>query len=84
MTATTADLAPAGQGVCARARNLTLALLTITYFFSYMDRQILAILLEDIKADLLLNDTQLGFCQGLPLPSSTQRSASLLPRLPTG
>ena len=50
--------------VSNRARNVTLALLTITYFFSYMDRQILAILLEDIKADLLLNDTQLGLLSG--------------------
>ena len=48
-----------------RARRITLLLLTVTYFFSYMDRQILAILLEDIKADLLLNDTQLGLLSGL-------------------
>lgn len=48
-----------------RRRSLTLALLTTTYFFSYMDRQILAILLEDIKADLLLSDTQLGLLTGL-------------------
>lgn len=44
--------APAGE-VSDRARKVTLFLLTVTYFFSYMDRQILAILLEDIKADLL-------------------------------
>ncbi|MBB4155264.1 MFS family permease [Sphingomonas jinjuensis] len=48
-----------------RRRGLTLALLTITYFFSYMDRQILAILLELIKADLKLDDTQLGLLSGL-------------------
>ncbi len=48
-----------------RRRGLTLALLTVTYFFSYMDRQILAILLEDIKADLVLTDTQLGLLSGL-------------------
>lgn len=46
------------------ARKLTLFLLTVTYFFSYMDRQILAILLEDIKADLVLSDTQLGLLSG--------------------
>lgn len=46
------------------ARQVTLFLLTATYFFSYMDRQILAILLEDIKADLLLSDTQLGLLSG--------------------
>ena len=48
-----------------RRRSLTLALLTATYFFSYMDRQILAILLERIKADLVLTDTQLGLLSGL-------------------
>ena len=51
--------------VSPRARQVTLFLLTATYFFSYMDRQILAILLEDIKADLLLTDTQLGLLSGL-------------------
>ncbi len=50
--------------VSAKARKITLFLLTLTYFFSYMDRQILAILLEDIKADLLLSDTQLGLLSG--------------------
>jgi MFS family permease len=48
-----------------RRRSMTLALLTLTYFFSYMDRQILAILLEPIKADLKLNDTELGLLAGL-------------------
>ena len=46
-------------------RGWTLALLTLIYFFSYMDRQILAILLELIKADLELSDTQLGVLSGL-------------------
>lgn len=55
----------APSAVSPRARNVTLGLLTATYFFSYMDRQILAILLEDIKADLLLSDTQLGLLSGL-------------------
>ena len=52
-------------GVSPRARKITLALLTITYFFSYMDRQILSILIEDIKADLVLTDTQIGIVAGL-------------------
>lgn len=47
-----------------RRRGLTLALLTIAYFFSYMDRQILAILQELIRADLRLSDTQLGLVAG--------------------
>jgi MFS family permease len=48
-----------------RRRGLTLALLTVTYFFSYMDRQILAILQEDIKRELVLADWQLGLLAGL-------------------
>lgn len=51
--------------LAARRRTLTLALLTLVYFFSYMDRQILAILLELIKADLKLSDAQLGMLSGL-------------------
>ncbi len=56
---------PVNTEVSPKARRLTLFLLTVTYFFSYMDRQILSILLEDIKADLLLTDTQLGLLSGL-------------------
>ncbi len=47
-----------------KRRGLTLGLLTIAYFFSYMDRQILAILQELIRADLGLSDTQLGLLAG--------------------
>lgn len=47
-----------------RRRGLTLFLLTFAYFFSYMDRQILAILQELIKRDLHLSDTQLGLLAG--------------------
>ena len=64
MTTATAP-AEGTDTVSNRARRITLTLLTVTYFFSYMDRQILAILLEDIKADLLLSDTQLGLLSGL-------------------
>ena len=55
----------AAEDLALKRRTLTLALLTLTYFFSYMDRQILAILLERIKADLVLTDTQLGMLSGL-------------------
>lgn len=47
-----------------RRRRLTLALLTLTYFFSFVDRQILAILQELIKHDLGLSDTELGLLAG--------------------
>jgi len=41
-----------------------LFLLMIVYFFNYIDRQILSILAEDIKADLGLSDGDLGFLYG--------------------
>ncbi len=47
-----------------KRRGITLALLTTAYFFSYMDRQILAILQELIRTDLHLSDTQLGLLAG--------------------
>lgn len=42
-----------------------LAILTIVYTFNFIDRQILVILQEPIKAELGLNDTQLGLLTGL-------------------
>ncbi len=40
------------------------ALLTVAYVFSYTDRTILSLLIEPIKADLELTDTQLGLLLG--------------------
>lgn len=40
-------------------------LLTATYTFSFIDRQIVNLLVEPIKADLMLSDTQISFLQGL-------------------
>jgi MFS family permease len=48
-----------------KRRGLTLFLLTAAYFFSYMDRYIVAILLELIRKDMALDDTQLGIISGL-------------------
>ena len=47
-----------------RARYYALTLLTIVYTFNFIDRQLLAILQESIKADLLLSDRQLGLLTG--------------------
>ncbi|SEJ66021.1 Major Facilitator Superfamily protein [Sphingobium sp. AP50] len=41
-----------------------LAILLLVYVFNFIDRQILAILAEDIKADLGISDAQLGFLYG--------------------
>lgn len=41
-----------------------LAVLFVVYIFNFIDRQILAILLEPIKQDLKISDTALGFLTG--------------------
>ena len=46
------------------ARYYALGLLTVVYTFNFIDRQLLSILQESIKADLLLSDQQLGLLTG--------------------
>lgn len=48
-----------------RRASLVLALLLIAYIFNFLDRQILGILAQPIKADLNLTDTQFGAIGGL-------------------
>ena len=43
-----------------RYRWTVLVMLTLVYTFNFIDRQILVILQEPIKADLGLSDAQLG------------------------
>jgi MFS family permease len=43
----------------------TVAALTFTYIVSFVDRTILGLLIEPIKADLQLNDTEIGLLVGL-------------------
>lgn len=45
-------------------RGLILALLTLVYAFNFIDRQIVGVLAPFIKADLGLNDTQIGLLTG--------------------
>ncbi len=47
-----------------KRRGLTLFLLTVAYFFSYMDRSILAILQEAIIKDLHVSDFAMGIIGG--------------------
>jgi predicted MFS family arabinose efflux permease len=47
-----------------KTRYYAVGLLTIVYTFNFIDRQLLAILQESIKADLDLSDTQLGLLTG--------------------
>jgi MFS family permease len=46
-------------------RGLVLAMLLLVYTFNFLDRQILGILVQPIKADLGLTDTQLGALGGV-------------------
>ena len=47
-----------------RARAITLALLASVFAVHFLDRQLLAILIPPIKAELALSDTALGFLSG--------------------
>jgi predicted MFS family arabinose efflux permease len=56
----------AAPGTEARSyRYYVLAILTITSMFSIVDRLILSILLEDIKAEFRFTDTQIGLITGI-------------------
>ncbi len=51
--------------VVSRSRAyITLALVVCVYALSYIDRQVFAAFMTDIKADLSLNDTELGLLAG--------------------
>ncbi len=56
-----APLAPVLGGRTAR---VVLAVLTLVYVFNFVDRQILSILAEEIKADLGIGDAEIGFLYG--------------------
>jgi len=43
----------------------TVTVLTFTYIVSFVDRTILGLLIEPIKANLSLNDTEIGLVQGM-------------------
>src|SRR5690606_14917786 len=47
------------------ARHYALGVLVVVYTFNFIDRQILSILLEPIKAELQLTDQELGLLAGV-------------------
>lgn len=59
------DIAQPTEAPSKFTRNYTLGVLVLIYASSHIDRQIVSILAESIKQDLLLSDTQLGFLIGL-------------------
>jgi len=50
--------------VGGRSAKIALVLLVIVYIFNFVDRQILSVLAEEIKADLNISDSDLGFLFG--------------------
>ena len=52
-------------GKVRRSATYTLVVLTAISFFNGLDRMVIAVLLEPIKADLQLSDTQMGLIAGL-------------------
>jgi len=69
----------------SRYRWFVLVMLTLVYTFNFIDRQILVILQEPIKAELALSDAQLGLltgfsfalvyvCAGIPIAFLADRS----------
>ena len=54
------DAAPVG----GRYAKYVLGVLVLVYIFNFVDRQILSILAEEIKADIGISDAQLGFLYG--------------------
>ena len=57
-------LAADGTAIPSTYSNYVLFVLFIVYVFNFVDRQILSILIDPIKADLGASDTQMGFLTG--------------------
>lgn len=52
------------SGITQRSRNVTLVIITLVVAVNYVDRYVLSILLEPIRADLKISDTQIGLLTG--------------------
>src|SRR5690554_4921864 len=69
MSQTPETSAPAKDDFASRItpayRRYALFILVLTYTSSHVDRNIVGILIQPLKADLLLSDTQLGFLSGI-------------------
>ena len=55
---------PSGQQVGGRYSKYALGVLLVVYIFNFIDRQIISILAEEIKADLGISDAEIGFLYG--------------------
>lgn len=64
MAVTSAGRVAAPAGVSLRGAYYTLGVLMLVYVINFIDRQVLSILMEPIKRDLGLTDSQLGLLSG--------------------
>ena len=62
--ATRTEAPPATQSFSTAYRRYALGLLCVVYVVNFVDRQVLSILLQSIKEDLGLSDTELGLLSG--------------------
>src|SRR3546814_8535268 len=58
------DAAPADRGPALR-RNVALEMLFLVGTINFVDRQLLSVLVEPIRADMRFSDTQFGLLTGL-------------------
>lgn len=56
---------PSSIPTVTRRAHLSLALLALVYIFSYIDRQVISILIEPIKREFGVSDTAMGMLTGL-------------------
>jgi MFS family permease len=64
MEPTEAEIADAKSRVGGRYSWYVLGVFVLVYIFNFIDRQIMSILAEDIKADLGIGDAEIGFLYG--------------------
>lgn len=51
------------------------AILLLAYILAFVDRDVISLLVQPIRADLGISDLQMSFLLGAPLRSSTRSSA---------
>ena len=59
------DAVPSGVSISKNYRRYALGVLLLAYISSYVDRQIMGVVLPSIKAEYALADWQLGFLSGI-------------------
>lgn len=63
--ASQSSASPEVEAVSKGYRYYVLGILLVVYVFNFIDRQILSILMEPVRLELDLSDTQLGFLSGI-------------------